>query len=207
MINAAQMNNTHPLADLVNVGRYPLGSSHMTEVIARCRHQLQAIDAVALPEFLTANCCSKIADYCATRKSDSHRMDAMLTPYSDNLADVDEDKLSLEHPARMRLPASHRCLAGDFFNRVHPLHRLHRDKDFIALLQDALGHSYIYPLNDPLGGVNILMYEPGDQMAGTLTAWNLLFQSCFSPRRRVAFTNTFLLCVRIRMKTTLASVK
>lgn len=148
-----------------DTARYPLerpGDPDYRALIGHCREVLRDSGALALPGFLPPGQVREVRDGATAAMPDGHRMTGRYNPYSENLSAGDDLSLPPDHPARLRLPASHLTLAGDLLGSGSTLHRLHRDPSFCRFLADALEQPVLYPVPDPLGGVNVLVYEPGD---------------------------------------------
>ena len=145
--------------------RYPLdrpGDPDYRALVRRCREVLRDTGALALPGFLPPALVREICDGTGAAMPRGHRMEGRFNPYSENLSAGDDVSLPPDHPARLRLPASHLSLAGDLLPADSGLCRLHRDPSVCRFLADALERPALYPVADPLGGVNVLVYEPGD---------------------------------------------
>ncbi len=149
----------------IDTARYPLKRPSDPEyqvLIGHCRKVLRDTGALALPGFLPSVRVREICDGTRAVMSGGHRMTGMFSPYSEDMSAGDDVSLPPGHPARLRLPASHLALAGDLLPADSALHRLHRDPSFCRFLADALELPVLCPVADPLGGVNVLVYEPGD---------------------------------------------
>ncbi len=148
-----------------DAARYPLnrpGDPAYRALVSRCRAVLGDTGALALPGFLPPAPVRGIISHARAAMPGGHRMAGRFNPYSEDLSAGDDVSLPPDHPARLRLPASHLSLAGDLLPADSGLHRLHRDPSVCRFLADALERPALYPVADPLGGVNVLVYEPGD---------------------------------------------
>jgi len=151
--------------DLIDVDRYPIEAPHSDtcrRLIESCRQQLADKGALELPGFLRADVVDSLVRHCETVKLDGHRMRGMFPAYSDNLNDADNTDLPEDHPGRTRLPASHRFIPGDLIDDDNPLRQLYSYPPFVDFLKHAVGVTELYPIEDKLGQINMLAYEPGD---------------------------------------------
>lgn len=149
----------------IDTERYPLDRLETLQgkaFIESCRARLEEAQALALPGFVTQEAVSAMLAGAQAAKSSGHRMDGFYNAYSDNMSEGDDPSLPPDHPRRLRLPASHRFLAGDLIPEESPLWQIYSDKWLIAFLEQALEVPQLYPLADPLGCLNLLIYEPGD---------------------------------------------
>jgi hypothetical protein len=153
------------LQQIVDYQRYPIDrteSSALRQIIMDGHRKLDQDGALALPGFLLPEAVAQILRSAQLNKQFGHPMSAMLTPYSDNLSEGDDTALPSDHPRRMRLPASHRFIAGDLVAEDIAIKRIYRHPLFIDLLKRILQEPDLYPIADPLGCINILIYEPGN---------------------------------------------
>ncbi|MGI9316061.1 MAG: HalD/BesD family halogenase [bacterium] len=159
------MSITHSLIGLVNLKQYPLDDLDSTkgrQLIRDCRKKINDRGSLTLESFFPATETEKLVSEVRQKLSLSHRMQGNFSPYSDDLNAEDNLNLRHDHPSRLKLPASHRFLAGDLVALSSPLQQLYRDQQFINFLAAVLDQDALYPLSDTLGCVNILAYEPGD---------------------------------------------
>jgi len=155
----------HSLYGRVDLNRYPLhdlDSIQGKALIEACRTNLSATGALALDGFIPAEETKRLVCDARLRKPISHRMTGMFSPYSDDLREEDDLGLPEDHPRRLKLPASHRFIAGDRIPFGSSLQQIYRDQRFIDFLASVLGVKALYPISDALGCINILIYEPGD---------------------------------------------
>lgn len=153
------------MSTLIDTGRYPLhaldGEAGGRLVVA-ARAGMAAAGALELPGFLAPSAVSELVDEARALKPGSHRMEGRFNAYSDNLGDADDTSLSPQHPARTRLPTSHRFIAGDLIGSASPLRRIYQDPDFVEFLRRVLAIDELHLIEDRMGQVNLLLYEPGD---------------------------------------------
>ena len=151
---------------IIDLKRYPVDAPHSDtyrSLIEHCQQQLAEDGALELPGFLTAEVVQQLVEHSATAKFEGHRMNGMFPAYSDNMSDTDDPNLPDDHPSRIRLPASHRFIPGDLFDDNNPLRQLYEYSPFVDFIQRALGVPALYPIEDKLGRINMLAYEPGDR--------------------------------------------
>ncbi|MGB5708373.1 MAG: hypothetical protein WBM41_16265, partial [Arenicellales bacterium] len=155
----------HSLCGRVDLDRYPLhdlDSIQGKALIEACQTNLSATGVLTLDGFIPAEEAKRLVCDARLRKPLSHRMKGMFCPYSDDLSEEDDLRLPDDHPRRLKLPASHRFIAGDCIPFDNSLQQIYRDQQFIEFVTTALGIEAIYPISDALGGINILIYESGD---------------------------------------------
>jgi hypothetical protein len=155
----------HSLYGCVDLSRYPLHDLDSTEgrtLIETCHENLSATGALALDGFIPAQETKRLVCDERLHKPLSDRMTGMFCPYSDDLSEEDDLRLPRDHPRRLKLPASHRFIAGDRIPLGSSLQQIYRDQGFIDFLGLVLGVEALYPISDTLGCINILIYEPGD---------------------------------------------
>ncbi len=155
----------HSLCGRVDLDRYPLhdlDSIQGKALIEACQTNLSATGVLTLDGFIPAEEAKRLVCDARLRKPLSHRMKGMFCPYSDDLSEEDDLRLPDDHPRRLKLPASHRFIAGDCIPFDNSLQQIYRDQQFIEFLTSALGIEALYPISDALGGINILIYESGD---------------------------------------------
>lgn len=151
---------------IINLDRYPVDAPQLDSyraLMEHCQHQLAEDGALELPGFLTDAVVQQLVDHSVTAKLKGHRMDGLFPAYSDSMSDVDDPNLPEDHPSRIRLPASHRFIPGDLFADDSPLLQLYQYSPFVAFIRCALGLPALYPIDDKLGRINLLAYEPGDR--------------------------------------------
>jgi len=149
----------------INFDQYPLddlNSNHVRDLIIHARDELRRNGSVELSGFLLDETIQHLIRELSYLKSDGHRMDGSFSPYSDDLSDLDTNNLPGDHPARIRLPASHIFVAGDRIDPCGPLWQLYKDYGFINFVSEIVGASKLFPLGDEMGSINYLVYEHGD---------------------------------------------
>ncbi len=145
--------------------RYPidrLDSPAGEAFVESCRGQLQEAQALALPGFIPRQVVSAILAEAEAAKSSGHRMDGRYNAYSDDMSASDDAALPEDHPRRLRQAASHRFIAGDRIPETSALRKIYNDSTLISFLGRVLEAPSLQPVADPLGCVNLLVYEPGD---------------------------------------------
>lgn len=150
----------------IDTARYPLDRLDTPDGLAfleACRRELADEQALVLPGFVTPEAVAEMLAEAKAAKPSGHRMDGRYTAYSDDMSAADDPALPENHPKRLRLPASHRFVAGDRLPEQSPLRRIYGDERLIAFLGEALELPQLHPLADPLGCLNLLVYEPGDR--------------------------------------------
>ncbi len=150
---------------IIDLKRYPIDtpdSDACRSLIQDSQQQMAENGALELQGFLTAKIVDQLVKHSASVKLDGHRMSGQYTAYSDNLNDGDDPNLPVDHPKRIRLPASHLFIPGDLIGDDNPLRQLYEYPAFIDFVRFAVSVSELHPIEDRLGRINMLTYEPGD---------------------------------------------
>lgn len=153
------------MAAPIDTDRYPLdrlGTPEGENFVEACRARLEEAQALALPGFVLPRAVAAMLSEAAAAKADGHRMDGHYTAYSDDMSADDDATLPADHPRRLRQAARHRFVAGDRIPETSPLRRIYNDETLLAFLAAVLDAPSLQTVADPLGCLNLLVYEPGD---------------------------------------------
>lgn len=150
-------------ADLVDLERYPihdLASPAGTALVNGLRSKLQEAGACQLPGFLKPSVIELLV-------ADAERLAAHAYPKEDvhnvHFEDVDES-LPTDHPLHLMQHSARESIAGDLIPAASPLRRLYEWDALTDFVAAALGKSVLYRLADPLGDLNIAMYDADDEL-------------------------------------------
>lgn len=153
------------LSDIIDITRYPLhrhSSSTLSAAIDSAKTEFAASGAVQLNHFLVPAVVTQLVQGAMAAKADGHRMRGLFPAYSDAMSDRADETLPADHPARLKLPASHVFIPGDLISDSNPLRVLYRHDNFQRFLRCILDVPALHPLADTMGSVNLLVYEPDD---------------------------------------------
>lgn len=154
------------IQSIVDTERYPIGDhqcDRRTNLTDSARSTFLKSGVLQLKGFLRREVVTELATKCHNAKHATHRMHGEFPPYSDAMDDAVDKSLPADHPARLTLPASHLFLPGDMITSQNPLRVLYRNPAFQSFLQHILCVPQLHPVQDDMGNVNLLIYEPGDQ--------------------------------------------
>lgn len=139
----------HPLREIVNLTRYPLGepqSAQLRASVMQCRSDLKASGCGVLPGFFEPGLSSMRRD--ATRCAPhAYIKERYGNPYSS----ADDPNLPDNHPVRIFLKRSQGFVAGDQISETSTLKRAYRNPDFRNFVGECLGLGTIHEYADPLG--------------------------------------------------------
>lgn len=148
-------------AALVNLARYPITTSgDAGGLIARCREEWRDQGSFSLEGFLTpealTRCVEEIEPLMASR-SYHHEKDHNI--YFSNGEDIPS---ILNNPA-FRQHSSNRTLTADQLEGLI-IRWIHHWPPLARFLEAVLDKPALYPMADPLAGVNVMGYAAGDQI-------------------------------------------
>lgn len=175
------------IGDLINLSRYPidrLGSPEGAALLREARAAMAGDGALALPGFATPAAVRAILAEATASNVSGHRMVGEFTPYSDNLSEADDESLPPDHPRRHRLPAAHTFIAGDAFGSESALRRIYLYEPLQEFLRAVLDIPALYPVADPLGCINALVYEPGDSNGWHFDSTDFIVSLSLQPAAR-----------------------
>ncbi len=162
----------------VNLTEYPidrLDQESGLELLERCRSQLGKTGVLILPGFLEASAVEYCVDQLSPivmRSSFHHRREHNIY-FTDHM-----DELSADHPALARMHTSSQTVCGDQLEST-PLSQLYHWRPMIDFVAAVVGKERLYPMADPLAGLNVKAFRDGD-----VTNWHF---------DRAEFTVTLLL--------------
>jgi hypothetical protein len=149
-------------SDLVDLARYPLtdlAAAPGKALLRHCREQLRSTSACVLEEFLSVQVASAARAELTPFLPAAHYCEKRHNPY---LAEADP-ALADGHP-RNRLQVSDvGALADDQIPEGSILRRLYTWPALRAFLAAVLEVPRLHPYADPLGSLNLNVYQPGQQ--------------------------------------------
>ena len=148
---------------LVDLDRYPiaaLGEPRRDELIGQCRNQLTENGSCVLEGFVRADAVEAILCDIEPRLSGAYFCSNRHNPY----LVTNDAALPIDHPRNREQVSDLGCLADDQIGDDSPLRVLYRAeplRDFIAALLEV---RRLYPYADPLGSLNVNVFQPGQQL-------------------------------------------
>ncbi len=168
------MNATQSI-DLVKYPIRHLDSEEGFELAGRCCSELTASGILILPGFLRSSAVERCVEQLAPvieRSSFVHNREHNI--YFDDSF----DGVSSDHPALARMHTTSQTVCGDQIESSI-LSRIYHWQPMIDFLAAVVGKSRLYPMDDPLAGLNVKSFRDGD-----ITNWHF---------DRAEFTITMLL--------------
>lgn len=149
-------------SELIDLARYPitdLDAAAGKALVERCKEQLRGTSACVLEEFLSVEAAAAARAELAPRLGAAHYCEKQHNPY---LAEADP-ALESDHP-RNRLQLSDvGALADDQIPEGSVLRTLYTWPALRAFLAAVLEVPRLHPYADPLGSLNLNVYQPGQQ--------------------------------------------
>ncbi len=148
---------------LVDIDRYPIGdltSPAGVELVERCRADLAVGGACQLDGFLRPAAVDQLVADALELASGAHRSEATANVYFE---DVD-DSLPADDPRRVMERASQATIAYDMVPADAAIRALYEWDSLLEFVAAALDKHPFYRNADPLGGLNVVYYEEGDEL-------------------------------------------
>lgn len=147
----------------LNLDRYPLDqpdSTQYKEVVAECRAALANDGMFNLAELLPAEACNR----CVGTLRQGLATDAFTHQREHNAFFTDSiDDLPQSHRANTRLLTTNHTLCLDQLGGTL-LPGIYNYRPFINFLSDALELPELFPMADPLAGLNVMAYDEGEAL-------------------------------------------
>lgn len=147
----------------LDLDRYPLErpqGAGWTALVARCRDDLATSGMFSLEGFLAPGAAAAEAAALAPRFAG----EGFRHEREHNIYFRDEvPGLAADHPALQRFHTSNDTLCEDQL-AASPLRRLYRWPGFAGFLAAAMGKPALYPMDDPLAGLNVMSYGEGQRL-------------------------------------------
>jgi hypothetical protein len=152
------------LADLVDLDRYPiheLDGAAAQALVAECREGLSTEGAVRLDAFVREDAVDRMAEEARDVAAQGYPNDAAHNCYFDD--EIDES-LPEDHPRRIMVRSAQKAVAMDLLPEDFGPRRIYTSDEVLAFVMAALEKDVLYPSADPLDGVNMTVYEEGDEL-------------------------------------------
>lgn len=149
------------LTDIVDNARYPLAEpGALAGLIARCRREWAAHGGFSLAGFLRlgglARCVEEIAPLMTSR---SYHHAKQHNIYFSEAADIPD---AINAPAHRQRSSNHTLTADQLDGLI--IRRVHQWRPLASFLEAVLDKPALYPMADPMAGVNVMGYGAGDQI-------------------------------------------
>lgn len=150
------------LADIVDLGRYPIDRPHCSEyrgVLDQAREEMRATGCTQLkgfvrPEAVVAMCAEVDGKRCLLDYS-SEELNPYFTP--------DDPALPEDHPVRTRQIRRNWWLCRDRIDTDGLMTRLFESDTFLEFVRGALGANILYRHGDPMSAFLVNVQSDGDE--------------------------------------------
>lgn len=152
------------IADLVDLDRYPiheLEGDGAQALVTECREGLRTEGAFRLDAFVRADAVDRMAEDARAAASHGFANDATHNCYFDD--EIDET-LPAGHPRRILIRSAQKAVAMDLLPEDFGPRRIYASGEVLAFVAAALEKDVLYQSADPLDGVNMTVYEEGDEL-------------------------------------------
>ena len=153
-----------PLDDLVDLDRYPiheLEGSAAQALVTECRDALRSEGACRLDGFVRMDAVGQMADEAGDLAAAGYPNDAAHNCYFDD--EIDES-LPVDHPRRIQVRSAQKAVAMDLLPEDFGARRIYASDEVLAFVAAALEKDVLHRSADPLDGVNMTVYEQGDEL-------------------------------------------
>ena len=151
------------MIDGVDLDRYPINdpaSGAGRALVERCRADLAKQGACDLPGFLTADAVRRIVGDIPSWNAEPYR-----TETSHNIEfSGREEELAEDDPLRIQVRSAKSLIAYDQIPESSPLRAVYEADELTAFVGAALGVDPIYRQADEIGALNVMTYDPGDEL-------------------------------------------
>lgn len=153
-----------PLEEIVDLDRYPIddpASPGYAALVASCRARIDDVGACDLEGFLRPAVAQRVAADSVAARADGFRTDATHNIYFDGPVG---EKAPEGDPRRTAVRTAKVGIAYDQIAGDSPLRQLYESDELTRFLSAALGSDPLYRHSDPVGALNVMIYEPGDEI-------------------------------------------
>jgi hypothetical protein len=151
------------MIDGVDLDRYPINDLEGEAgraLVERCRADLARQGACDLPGFLTADAVQRIVADIPSWNAEPYR-----TETSHNIDfSGREEELAEDDPLRIQVRSAKSLIAYDQIPESSPLRAVYEADELTAFVGAALGVDPIYRQADEIGALNVMTYDPGDEL-------------------------------------------
>ena len=154
---------TTSLADAIDIERYPiqdLEGPAGRALVERCRSELAELGACGLPGFVRRDAAERIVD-----EVDDIRAQAFRTETTHNIEfSGREAELDPDDPLAIQVRSAKSLIAYDQIPPSCPLVPVYESDELTRFVGAALEMDPIYRQADDLGALNVMVYDPGDEL-------------------------------------------
>ncbi len=153
-----------PLDDLVDLDRYPiheLTASGAQVLVTELRAALRSDGACRLDGFVRPDAVELMAADAGALAAEGYPNDATHNCYFDD--EIDES-LPADHPRRIEVRSAQKAVAMDLLPEDFGSRRIYASDEVLAFVAAALDKDVLHRSADPLDGVNMTVYEQGDEL-------------------------------------------
>jgi hypothetical protein len=152
------------LDDVVDLDRYPINElqgAAAQRLVAECRDALRSEGACRLDGFVRADAVERMAEEAADLAAQGYPNDATHNCYFDD--EIDES-LPDDHPRRIQVRSAQKAVAMDLLPEDFGPRRIYASDEVLAFVAAALEKDVLHRSADPLDGINMTVYERGDEL-------------------------------------------
>lgn len=150
-------------SDIVDLDRYPLDDLDTppgSAVLERCRAELAASGACDLVGFIRPEAAARIVEEAMAVRPEAHRTETWHNiEFSGK-----ESKLDSDDPLRIQVRSAKWGVAYDQIPQSSPLRALYESDALTRFVGAALEIDPLYRHADALGALNVMYYDPGDEL-------------------------------------------
>lgn len=153
------------LGTIVDLDRYPIDDLESVAgraLVERCRAELDTLGACDLERFLRPEAISPVVAWAEADAPNAFRKAVEHTIYF-NRPDP-ELELPDDDPRRARVRTVKAGLAYDRVPADSPLRTLYESDELTRFVGRAVGLDEVFRHGDELGALNVMIYEPGDEL-------------------------------------------
>lgn len=152
------------LTETVDLERYPvhdLDGPAGRALVMRCRAELAGLGACDLPQFLRPETVGRIVAEVAETRALAHRT---ATTHDIEFSGREEADLAPDDPLRIRVRSAKGCVAYDQIPASSVLRALYEMDALTRFVGAALEVDPLYRQADEIGALNVMFYEPDDEL-------------------------------------------
>ena len=152
------------LDDLIDLDRYPDSRARRrgrAGARRQCRAALRSEGACRLDGFIRSDAVERMAEEAGDLAAQGYPNDATHNCYFDD--EIDES-LPVDHPRRIEVRSAQKAVAMDLMPEDFGSRRIYASDEVLAFVAAALEKDELHRSADPLDGVNMTVYEQGDEL-------------------------------------------
>jgi alkylated DNA repair dioxygenase AlkB len=148
---------------LIDTELYPivdLNSEAARELIRKCRTELQNTGVCMLPDFLRPAVIQRLVEETREVAPSAYHSDNYHNVYLEE----DSEDLPPSHARRMLQKSAKTCITNDQIPSTSALNAIYKWDNLTQFLAKVLDKDVLYQTADPLGAINIHIYNKGEQL-------------------------------------------